>query len=397
MNGDHGGPRIALRDFDADVELLGGILDDVVRAGGGERTIELRDRAVHLARRARRGDEPAGDALAELIAGLDLDDLELLIRSLTRWFQLINLAEDNERVRRIRARTAREAPRPRRGSVADAVAQLADREQTAADIAALLDRAEIRLVMTAHPTEARRRTTIDKQARVFRELRALDDQLGRDEHAARRRIRATVQELWGSDELRAASLTVLDEVRGGLVHFTSTLADTIPIVYRELEQALAEQFPHAPDVPVPPILRFGSWIGGDRDGNPNVTPETTAKALELMREQCAALPRVARRADRRTPVAVRPGQRTGAAARAAARARRADVPGARGAARRAQPRGAVPARADVHPRARPRDRRPGRADRLRDARRTARGPARRRAIARTSGAGSSPPTATCVT
>jgi phosphoenolpyruvate carboxylase len=286
MTRNQGGAGIALRDFDADVELLGGILDDVIRAGGGERTVDLRDRAVELARRARAGEQQAGDALAELIAVLDLDDLELLIRSLTRWFQLINLAEDNERVRRIRARTARERPRPRRGSIAEAVAKLAEHEQSVDDIAGLLQRAEIRLVMTAHPTEARRRTTIDKQARVFRELRALDDQLGREEHAARRRIRATVQELWGSDELRSASLTVLDEVRGGLVHFTSTLVDTIPIVYRELEQALADQFPNSPDVPVPPILRFGSWIGGDRDGNPNVTSATTDNALELMRDHC---------------------------------------------------------------------------------------------------------------
>ncbi len=225
----------------------------MIAAGGAGHVIALRDRAVELARRARAaeesagdalaGEESAGDALAELIAGLDLEQLELLIRSLTRWFQLVNLAEDNERVRRIRARTAREAPQPRRGGVADAIAQLVEHGQTVQDIARLLAGAEIRLVMTAHPTEARRRTTIDKQARIFRELRALDHELARDQDEAGRRIRATVQELWGSDELRAASLTVLDEVRGGLVHFTSTLAEAVPLVYRELEQALAERCP----------------------------------------------------------------------------------------------------------------------------------------------------------
>ncbi len=275
----------ALRDFSADEELLGGILDEVIRAVGGAPTLALRTRAVDLARRARAGDAAAGDELERLIAGLDLPDVELLIRSLTRWFQLVNLAEDNERVRRIRARSAREAPRPRRGSVKEAVGRLADSGLDATRVSELLADAEIRLVMTAHPTEARRRTMIDKLARIFHELRALDERLGRDEPAARERIRATVQELWASDELRATSLTVMDEVRGGLVHFRGTLADAVPLVYRELEEALAERFPGS-EVPVPPLLRFGSWMGGDRDGNPYVTPAMTQQTLALLREQC---------------------------------------------------------------------------------------------------------------
>ncbi len=274
----------SLRTFDADVALLSGVLDDVICAAGSEETLAVRTRAVQLATRARAGDEAAGDELTELIAGRSLAELELLVRSLTRWFHLINLAEDNERVRRIRAREAREAPRPRAGSIADAIARLtADRDRH--QLKELLDHAEVRLVMTAHPTEARRRTTIDKQARIFHELRALDDQLHCDLGAAHDRIRATVQELWASDELRAAKLTVLDEVRGGLVHFASTLTETVPLVYRELERALAAGLGGVP-VTVPPLLRFGSWIGGDRDGNPFVTPAVTVQALELMREQC---------------------------------------------------------------------------------------------------------------
>jgi phosphoenolpyruvate carboxylase len=275
----------ALRDLDADLELLGATLDEVCRAGGAGETLELRSRAVELAQHARAGDGEAGDALARMIAELDLGEIELLIRSLTRWFQLINLAEDNERVRRIRAREARERPAPRRGSIDDALAQIVKRGIGADAIRELLSQAEIRLVMTAHPTEARRRTTIDKQARIFRELRALDEQLGRDVQLARERIRATVQELWGSDELRAISPTVLEEVRGGLVHFSSTLVDTVPNVYRELERGLRAAFP-GEQFDVPPVLRFGSWIGGDRDGNPFVTPETTIQTLALLREQC---------------------------------------------------------------------------------------------------------------
>ena len=139
-------------------------------------------------------------------------------------------------------------------------------------------------MLTAHPTEARRRTTIEKLARIFRVLRDLDERARRSPtpEGARRQLAPTVQELWASDELRAVSPTVLDEVRASLVWFVTTLAAEVPAVYRDLEDAAG------PDVPVPSLLTFGSWIGGDRDGNPYVTPEVTLEALGLMRERACA-------------------------------------------------------------------------------------------------------------
>ncbi len=278
------GPAVA-RDFLADEMLLADVLRDVIRHSDGEQALELVQQAVALARATRAGEASAPGALAELVAGLELEQIEVLVRSLTRWFQLLNLAEDNERVRRIRKRTAHASPAPRAGSLRAAVDTLAQQGVDAAELQTLLDRSEVRVVMTAHPTEARRRTAIEKLARVFRVLRELDEHAGMDPVEARERITATVQELWGSDELRAISLTVMDEVRGGLVHFTTTLADTIPRVYRDLERAIEVRFPNA-GIEVPPLLTLGSWIGGDRDGNPYVTPEATVAALELMREQC---------------------------------------------------------------------------------------------------------------
>jgi phosphoenolpyruvate carboxylase len=273
------------RDFAADEALLAEVLHAVVRASDGPPAVRLLDDAVALGQAARAGDAEAAERLAALVGGLDLGQSEVLVRSLTRWFQLINLAEDNDRVRRIRRREAREAPAPRAGSMRQAIAELAERGTTAAELQALLAHAELRLVMTAHPTEARRRTTIEKLARLFAVLRELDRSGDGDVAGARARLLATVQELWGSDELRAISLTVLDEVRGGLVHFVSTLAETVPRIYRDLERALTEFYPEERFV-VPPLLTFGSWIGGDRDGNPFVTSATTVQALELMREQC---------------------------------------------------------------------------------------------------------------
>ncbi|MBI5104356.1 MAG: phosphoenolpyruvate carboxylase, partial [Solirubrobacterales bacterium] len=116
-------------------------------------------------------------------------------------------------------------------------------------------------------------------------LRDLDERPGIAEADALRRLAPTVQELYGSDELRAVSPTVLDEVRANLVWYLTTLAEEVPQVYRDLEVALDEAFPGS-HVDVPSLLTFGSWIGGDRDGNPNVTPAVTAEALALMREQC---------------------------------------------------------------------------------------------------------------
>jgi phosphoenolpyruvate carboxylase len=279
-----GGNPVSGRDFDADEDLLAEVLDEVVWRSDGEEVLELHNRAVTLSRAIRDGGD-AADRLAELVAELDLDRSEVLVRSLTRWFQLLNLAEDNDRVRRLRRRDAAEAPKPRRGSLHEAIAGLARRGVTADEVQVLLRRAELRPVMTAHPTEARRRTTLEKLERVFRVLRELDERPDADIEAARRQLLATVQELWGSDELRAISLTVLDEVRGGLVHFVTTIADTVPQVYRDLEHALAEYYPDD-EIEVPTLLNFGSWIGGDRDGNPNVTPQMTVETLELMRVMC---------------------------------------------------------------------------------------------------------------
>ena len=275
------------RGFVSDELLLSGVLEEVIRASEGESATELHSRAVELGRRSRSGDAAAADELAALVAGLDVRELELLVRTLTCWHQLMNLAEDNDRVRRLRGREIDAAPAPRRGSLRDAITSLATGGTSAAELHGALARAEVQLVMTAHPTEARRRTTVNKLARIFALLRSLDERLPfPGEHdEARRRIAAAVQELWATDELRAISTSVLDEVRAGLIYFTSTLAQVVPAIYRDLDAAVRESYPDD-EVEVPALLTFGSWMGGDRDGNPNVTPKMTAAALGLMKDAC---------------------------------------------------------------------------------------------------------------
>ncbi len=267
----------------------------MIALSDGPEAVALLQEAIELGRAARAGDAAAADGLSALIAGLDGARTEVLVRALTRWFQLINLAEDSERVRRLADRDARAADDPgyaREGSLREAIAAMADAGVREDEAAELVRHARLQLVMTAHPTEARRRTTIDKLARVFGVLRELD-RSGRPTPEAQadgcRRLLATVQELWGSDDIRAAERTVLDEVRAGLIHFASTLSDAVPRIYRDLQEALAERYPDVDRIEVGPVLLFGSWIGGDRDGNPFVTPQMTVRSLELMRDQCLRL------------------------------------------------------------------------------------------------------------
>ena len=273
------------RTLSNDIFLLGDLLGEVIRTQAGEATFALEERVRALGKAFRGGDRAAGEQLAELIAGLSADEVSFLIRAFTNYFQLINLCEDSERVRRIRRNEAASHPKPRRGSIREAIRILRDRGVTAEQLQAQLDQSDVRLVMTAHPTEARRRTVIDKQARVFRIIRDLDERttLPGEERILRARLATTIAELWSSNEVRTFQLTVVDEMQGGMIHFRSTLAHIVPRIYRDLEESIAEMYPGA-GIAVPPFLTFGSWVGGDRDGNPNVTPAVTMQALRLMRD-----------------------------------------------------------------------------------------------------------------
>ncbi len=271
------------RTLSDDVYLLAGLLGDVLRGSGGERAFFLTETARALAKSLRGGDIDAGVQLDHLVSELSNDEAESVVRAFTNYFQLINLAEDSERIRRVRGRETAGGG-PRRGSLREAVSLLASRGITADEVAAFLAESRIRLVLTAHPTEARRRTIIAKLARIFAVLRDLDERtpLPGEMTRAIRLLSQTIEELWYSDEVRATDLTVLDEVRTSLVYLLSTFIEVVPLIYRDLDEALAEFYPDL-NLDLPPLLMPGTWIGGDRDGNPNVTPEITWQTLDVMR------------------------------------------------------------------------------------------------------------------
>jgi len=279
-----------------DVRLLGGLLGEVIRDSdpntgpGLLADVERLRRAVIDARYREREDAEdakdaghagdAGDAIAALVASWDLDRAEQVARAFTVYFHLANLAEEHQRIRLLRGRDA--GPEPVRESLAAAVAEL-DREAGRAHLAELLDELRVHLVLTAHPTEARRRAVVAVLRRISEQLHAVDDRrAGAAEHAeARRGLRENVDLLWRTSQLRVKAMDPIDEVRTVMTAFDETLFRVVPAVYRELDRALGQSGAGTGREPVPAYLRFGSWVGADRDGNPFVTAQVTRETASI--------------------------------------------------------------------------------------------------------------------
>jgi len=275
-----------------DVRMLGQELGAVLRELADPGVYDLVEdvRAVSLARR-----EGVADAEARLrrrIADLSLDQARDLIRALTCFFDLANLAEDRHRVRVLRQREREQHPSPRRESIGDALDKLHDAGLTAADAGQLLSQLDVELVFTAHPTEAKRRTVRATLTRLRDDLVELErpDQLPRERDRLLHRIRTDLACLWETDTLRPTKPTVLDEVDRSLF-VADTLWQVVPDLMASARRAMRRVYPDTAEhaALARPFLRFGSWIGGDRDGNPFVTADVTRQTLRHLRR--AALTR----------------------------------------------------------------------------------------------------------
>jgi phosphoenolpyruvate carboxylase len=267
-----------------DVGLLGRLLGRVLEESGGPALLEdvERLRRATIALRGARGDdrEAARAEVVELVAGFDLDRAGLVARAFTVYFQLVNLAEEQHRVRTLRERSRG------RGPVKESFEAAVQEVRAAAGdagLAALLDRLEVTPVLTAHPTEARRRAVVDALLRIGGLLARLDDpRLSPAEEAEHhRRLLEEITVLWRTEQLRRERPTPLDEVRTVAAIFDATVFRLVPDVYRSLERALVEDATGTRPPPFRPYLRWGSWVGGDRDGNPNVTAATTTAAMAV--------------------------------------------------------------------------------------------------------------------
>ena len=269
-----------------DVKLLGNMLGEILISQEGNRLFETVERIRKTAKSLRDNySDETYEALKREIASLDGPTRKQVIRAFTVYFYLTNVAEQNSRIRTKRQYQFEDECVMQPLSIEHAVVSLKGNQVNAATICEALSTLSLQLVMTAHPTESTKPTILEIKKRIAGILKKLDQQL------LTKRERAILEEslfneiaiLWQTDELRKQKPTVSDEVKNGLYYFDHTLFEVLPKIYLELEANLSEQYPEI-DWEIPNILSFGSWIGGDRDGNPFVTHDVTWNTMERQRE-----------------------------------------------------------------------------------------------------------------
>jgi len=269
-----------------DINLLGRVLDQVLIEQEGEELFETEEEVRLLCKRLRFDYDPALDErLRRKIEVLDGEQLRQIVRAFSVYFQLVNIAERYHRIRRRRQYESSLSDPPQRASLASALTRL-EREGFGAErLRRVLDGMSVGLVLTAHPTEAMRRSVRRKHVAIGEMLELLES--GPLTWKERRRLEEKLAEevtvLWQTDELRARRPEVTQEIERTLLFFENPLISATLDVYREFEDELARRFPgEAPELGR--VLAFGSWVGGDQDGNPFVKPETLSAALELHRQ-----------------------------------------------------------------------------------------------------------------
>ncbi len=269
-----------------DVKSLGHILGEILVHHGGTELLDKVEKLRVMAKTLRNNfDQEIYSELKKEIVNLDPPMRKQVIRAFSIYFHLINAAESNHRIRRRREYQLQDNNIVQPASIESAILSLKDNEIGVETIQKVLNTLSLELVITAHPTEATKRSVIEIQKRIGNILKNLDNNMltKRERKKLEDSLLNEVTILWQTDELRHRKPTVMDEVRNGLYYFDQTFFEVLPDIHQDLEEGLTEQFPgHKWEVPN--FLRFGSWIGGDRDGNPNVTPEVTWETLEKQRD-----------------------------------------------------------------------------------------------------------------
>ncbi len=284
------GPSIS-EPLSEQVNLLGEMLGQVIHEQAGPEMLALVEDLRLKCRRAAREEDSALRAEAEAkIQELDLEEIGWLLRAYTTFFRLTNQAEQQEiiRINRERARRAgakaETRAESRAESISAAVQRLHEEGYTFEEVAGLLGRLDIQPTLTAHPTEARRRTVLYKQQDIARRLTTLrrPDATPEETEAALDALHDQITLLLTTDEIRAARPTVDDEVAQGLYFLMGTIWETIPRIHRDVQHALRRHYDE--EASLSAFLKYRSWIGSDRDGNPRVTPDVTRRTAHRQRQ-----------------------------------------------------------------------------------------------------------------
>lgn len=260
------------------VNLLGGLLGQAAKELCGETTYAHIEKLRLLFKDARKnGDETKKQQAYDYIRNLNLLELNEILRSFTAYFHLVNKAEQHEIARINKERTIKQGSRPE--SVFNAIKQLKQEGATLSEVQELIHSLDIQPTFTAHPTEARRRAILYKQKVVAGLLDRLtyEPLTDWDTHEIYEQLYQFIQLLFVTDEIRSTSLTVKDEIHNGIYFLTGSVWDVIPRIYKDLDLAVRDVYKKP--VEIGGFLKYRSWIGGDRDGNPFVTPDLTRFAL----------------------------------------------------------------------------------------------------------------------
>jgi phosphoenolpyruvate carboxylase len=273
------------------VRLLGELLGQALKQHEGEVLFERVEQVRGAAKRARESaTEPELAAVAALLSDMPAESAHVVARAFAHFLNLANIAEQHHRERRRRDYARDPEGRPQPGSCAETFVRLLGAGVAPDALVGAIESMRVELVLTAHPTEITRRTLLQMHNRIA-ELLAFRDRPDLTPAERAESLEGLYREIaaaWQTDEIRRERLTPLDEVRAGLVIFEQTLWDALPEYLRTVDAALAAATGRPLPIDVTPV-RFGSWIGGDRDGNPNVTPEVTRQTTWLARWQAADL------------------------------------------------------------------------------------------------------------
>jgi len=266
----------------ARVRLFGHLLGNILLSDAGAKVYDAVEKLrVGFIELHKEDDELKRERLMALIASLDEETLTQVVRAFSTYFSLVNVAEEASQLQ-LRRRQMRKGDGLWIGSFDSALRDFIDLGMSAERLQTLLDKMAYIPVITAHPTEAKRRSILSALRRIFLTNEKLSDtRLGK---AQRQKVidelETQIQILWRTNEVRETRPQVRDEIKNGLYYFKESLFEAVPMVYRNMEERIRDHYPGS-QITVPSFLKFGSWIGGDRDGNPNVTPETTQLALRL--------------------------------------------------------------------------------------------------------------------
>ncbi|MEN8173513.1 MAG: phosphoenolpyruvate carboxylase, partial [Chloroflexota bacterium] len=270
-------------DLSNTIHLLGNLLGQVLSEQESPEIFDIEERIRAASKARRAGDTDAAEILAREVSNLDGEQARAVAAAFALYFDLINLAEENHRVTMLRDRVKENYPEAIPESIDAAVKYLKDNGTTLEDMDQLLQDLDIELVLTAHPTQAKRRTIMSKVFRIAKQLERLTyhNLLPAVIDEIKSQLYSEVTTFWLTNRARSSNPEVTDEVRTGLYFIDETFWDVLPRMYRELQKALEKYYPGL-EMGVN-WLTLASWIGGDRDGNPNVTHEITAETLRLHR------------------------------------------------------------------------------------------------------------------